>query len=144
MTDDLSEVLQCGSYFPATVKSIFHIADANQDGVVSGQEAVAFFLSTGLQKEHLSQVWEAATNSQPGGLTLPQFSRALRLVSLLQAKVAFNEEFVGKALHPQTGLHLPTPKIGQEYLVSADTVPRSAGSSPTRAPAVRFLLSYSL
>lgn len=131
MNEDLSEVLQCGAYFPATVKGIFHAADTNGDGIVSGQEAVAFFLSTGLQKQHLSQVWEAATCSQPGGLTLPQFSRALRLVSLLQVNCLFSDEFVSKALHPQTGLHLPTPKIGQQYLTGVDT-PASADSSPSR------------
>ena len=140
MGEDLSEVLQCGAYFPATVKSIFHAADANGDGVVSGQEAVAFFVSTGLKKEHLSQVWEAATASQPGGLTLPQFSRALRLVSLLQVKCVFNEEYVAKALHPQTGLHLPTPKIGQRYLEGVDGSVPSDGSSPARAVTVRSQL----
>ena len=140
MGEDLSEVLQCGAYFPSTVKCIFHAADTNGDGIVSGQEAVAFFVSTGLKKENLSQVWEAATASQPGGLTLPQFSRALRLVSLLQVKCVFTEEYVSKALHPQTGLHLPTPKIGQQYLEGVDGTTPSDSSSPSRAVPVRSAL----
>jgi hypothetical protein len=156
MAEDLTNVLQCGSYFPATVKGIFHAADLNGDGIVSGQEAVAFFLSTGLQKEHLSQVWEKSTSSQPGGLTLPQFSRALRLVSLLQVRCAFNDEFVSKALHPQTGLHLPTPKIGKQYLEGINSASQSSSLnvSPTRPATVRsststcsgfqVLLPYSL
>lgn len=137
MEEDLSEVLQCGSYFPGTIKGIFHAADANGDGIISGQEAVAFFISTGLKKENLSQVWEAATASQPGGLTIPQFSRALRLVSLLQVGCVFTDEYVSKALHPQTGLHLPTPKIGPQYLDGVDGATRSASTSPTRGASVR-------
>jgi hypothetical protein len=129
MSDQGGTVLQCGSYFPGTVEAIFHAADKNNDGVVSGAEAVSFFLSTGLQKEDLSKVWDAATRSQPGGLSVVQFSRALRLVSLLQVGCVFNDEYVNKALHPTTGLQLPTPKVGEEYLnaISEDQLAAPAG-----------------
>jgi hypothetical protein len=128
MTPPESKTLQCGAYFPSTVESIFREADINKDGIVSGQEAVNFFLSTDIDKKRLSEVWEAATSSQPGGLTPYQFSRALRLVSLLQTGCVFTNEFVEKALDPRIGLQLPTPKIGEQYL---RCVPAEAGLGPT-------------
>eukprot|EP00892_Ulva_mutabilis_P009120 jgi/Ulvmu1/6580/UM003_0217.1 len=124
MASDLEGVLQCGAYFPGTVMDIFRAADVNGDGIVSGKEAVDFFMSTGLAQSNLSQVWEAATASQPGGLTPSQFSRAMRLVSLLQVGCVFSKEFVDKALHPTTGLQLPTPKVGEQFLALA---PAEAG-----------------
>lgn len=135
MGSDLDGVLQCGAYFPGTVLDIFRAADANRDGIVSGKEAVDFFMSTGLLKSNLSQVWEAATASQPGGLNPAQFSRALRLVSLLQARCVFSKEFVDKALDPRTGLQLPTPKVGKQFL---EYVPEDIGQqagSPTKPAA---------
>jgi hypothetical protein len=109
-------VLQCGRLFPGTVMGIFRNADVNKDGIVSGSEAIEFFNSTGIDKKHLKDIWDIATESQPGGLTPAQFSRALRLVSLLQTGCVFTDEFISKALHPQTGLQLPDPKIGAHYL----------------------------
>ena len=109
-------VLQCGRLFPGTVLSIFKNADRNGDGVVSGAEAVDFFNATGVDKKHLRSVWDVATESQPGGLNPAQFSRALRLISLLQTGCELTDEFAAKALHPQTGLQLPDPKIGAQYL----------------------------
>lgn len=131
MVNDLDGVLQCGAYFPGTVLGMFRAADVNGDGIVSGKEAIDFFMSTGLKQSNLSQVWEAATASQPGGLTPSQFSRALRLVSLLQVGCVFSKEFVDKALHPTTGLQLPTPKVGDQFLahVSTDVSPEKPASS---------------
>lgn len=146
MRKDLDGVLQCGAYFPGTVLDIFRAADANGDGIVSGGEAFDFFMSTGLMKTHLSQVWEAATGSQPGGLTPAQFSRALRLVSLLQVPCAFSKEFIDKALHPTTGLQLPTPKIGAKYLESVpqDVVKQVANTQakPAAAPKPEVMIHY--
>lgn len=113
---NLDGVLQCGSLFPTTVYSVFRAADIDKDGIVSGNEAVAFFQSTGVDKSYLKSVWDLATDSQPGGLTPAHFSRALRLISLLQAGCQLTDEFVKKALHPQTGLQLPDPKFGSQYL----------------------------
>lgn len=139
MGSELEGVLQCGAYFPGTVLDIFRAADTNCDGLVSGKEAVDFFVSTGLLKTNLSQVWEAATASQPGGLTPAQFSRALRLVSLLQVGCVFSKEFVDKALHPTTGLQLPTPTVGEQFLAYvpqeiAGNQPASTTTKPAEAP----------
>lgn len=112
----LEGILQCGSLFPTTVLSVFRAADVDKDGVVSGNEAVAFFQSTGVDKSYLKSVWDLATDSQPGGLTPVHFSRALRLISLLQTGCQLTDGFVSKALHPQTGLQLPDPKFGDRYL----------------------------
>jgi hypothetical protein len=112
-------VLQCGRLFPGTVLGIFRNADLNGDGIVSGNEAVEFFSATGVEKRHLKAVWDIATESQPGGLTPAQFSRALRLISLLQTGCEFTDEFISKALHPQIGLQLPDPKVGAHYLRSS-------------------------
>jgi hypothetical protein len=116
MAASLEGVLQCGRYFPSTVLSIFRNADVDQDGIVSGNEAVTFFASTGVDKKYLRSVWDIATDSQAGGLTPQHFSRALRLISLLQTGCEFKKEFIDKALHPQTGLQLPDPRLGSDYL----------------------------
>lgn len=136
MGSDLDGVLQCGAFFPGTVLDIFRAADADRDGIVSGKEAVDFFMSTGLLKSNLSQVWEAATASQPGGLNPAQFSRALRLVSLLQARCVFSKEFVDKALDPRTGLQLPTPKVGKQFLEYVpEDISGQQPSNPTKPTA---------
>lgn len=109
-------VLQCGAFFPSTVLAIFNNADVNKDGIVSGPEAVEFFASTGVEKQHLRSVWSLATQDQPGGLTPAHFSRALRLISLLQTGCEFKEEYIEKALHPQMGLRLPDPQIGRQFM----------------------------
>jgi hypothetical protein len=142
-------VLKCGAIESDAVREIFARADRNRDGLVSGEEAVSFFATTGLDQRALAAVWNKATASQPGGLTPPQFSRALRLVSLIQTGCAFTDEFVAKALEPQTGLQLPTPKIGESFMpaggfkAAAQSPQHVARGAPTAAR-VRFVVGECL
>jgi hypothetical protein len=133
MQDSIEGVLQCGHLFPATVLGIFRNADMNQDGIVSGNEAVEFFASTGVDKKYLHALWERATDSKPGGLTPAHFSRALRLVSLLQTGCDFTDDFIAKALHPTTGLRLPDPKVGSKYMKATCADRKAVSPLPMRS-----------
>ena len=136
MSSELDGILQCGRLIPGTVLGVFRNADRDGNGIVSGNEAVEFFSSTGVDKKHLKAVWDLATEKQPGGLTPAQFSRALRLISLLQTGCQLTDDFVAKALDPQTGLRLPQPRMGPQYLGAAPATvrpPRVLTCTPSRA-----------
>lgn len=125
----MDQVLSTGTLTPEDVVSIFHRADINKDGIVSGNEAVAFFNTTGLGTKQLHAVWERATAGERGGLTTVQFSRALRLVALIQAQQDFSEANVARALEPAGGQDFAAPSMGVQFQanVGAPPVPAVRG-----------------
>ncbi|VAI24652.1 unnamed protein product [Triticum turgidum subsp. durum] len=62
-------------------EAYFRRADLNQDGRISGQEAVAFFQGASLPQQVLAQVWMHADQSKTGFLGRPEFFNALRLAN---------------------------------------------------------------
>ena len=66
-------------------KRWFGLADQDQDGRVTGKDAVEFFGLSGLPKEALSRAWQLADINRQGYLGKDQFVRALRVIAMVQS-----------------------------------------------------------
>ena len=64
-------------------KRWFGLADQDQDGRVTGKDAVEFFGLSGLPKEALSRAWQLADLNRQGYLGKDQFVRALRVIAMV-------------------------------------------------------------
>lgn len=69
----------------------FPLADTDNDGRVTGQDAVAFFQLSGLPKDALARAWQLADINRQGFLGPDQFVRALRVIALAQSGVAVSD-----------------------------------------------------
>ena len=56
--------------------------DPQQRGFISGQDAKALFIKTGLPKENLKNIWNLADGGQKGYLSKAEFLVALHLMTL--------------------------------------------------------------
>ena len=98
----------------------FHAADADKNGEISGNEAVAFFTKfDGLVKKDLIELWEIADEKKRGFLTLREFIVACGVVSLKQAGV---KEITAAHVHllrngETRGLPTPVLKRGERVVV---------------------------
>ena len=86
----------------ALYESLFLQADTDCDGVISGNEGVAFLMRTGRSRDELQKVWEIASRGD-ASLSKDQFFEAVRLVHLAQ-----NGKILGPdAAIKSSGLALP-------------------------------------
>lgn len=71
----------------------FYELDADQDGLVTGQDARDFFLKSGLSDDQLFEIWTQADQDQDGALAIHEFENAYRLVqdTLAVSQPAFNQ-----------------------------------------------------
>ncbi|KAL4430913.1 hypothetical protein ABPG75_006169 [Micractinium tetrahymenae] len=63
----------------------FQMADADNDGRLTGQDAVRFFERSDLPRDILARVWANSDSRRQGFLDFASFVRALELVSLAQS-----------------------------------------------------------
>ncbi|KAI8333199.1 hypothetical protein EDC96DRAFT_526149 [Choanephora cucurbitarum] len=63
---------------------LFQIASKSQEGIVTGNEAVQFFATSGIPTQILSEIWEAADRDRVGYLTPETFTIALKLIACAQ------------------------------------------------------------
>ncbi|KAF8073195.1 EHD1 [Scenedesmus sp. PABB004] len=134
----------------------FKVADADQDGRVTGADAVAFFQRSGLPKEVLAKVWDLANSQRAGYLDRPAFHKAMGLIALAQSgKDVTRDNYLaaleeGVALPTMAGLDLRPSGATAAAAVAAERVPAgpcAAAASqrgrqlpepgPARAPAAR-------
>lgn len=59
-----------------------------QNGRVTGGQLLGFFLSSGLNKGALSDIWDEATENKSGWISFAQFVNAMKLISLAQRGIA--------------------------------------------------------
>ena len=71
----------------ATYRRWFPLADDDNDGRVTGGDAVKFFALSGLPKPTLSRAWQLADSGRQGFLGPDQFVRALRVIAMAQSGV---------------------------------------------------------
>ena len=71
----------------ATYCRWFPLADDDNDGRVTGGDAVKFFALSGLPKPTLSRAWQLADSGRQGFLGPDQFVRALRVIAMAQSGV---------------------------------------------------------
>ncbi|KAL6648861.1 hypothetical protein ACP70R_013085 [Stipagrostis hirtigluma subsp. patula] len=120
-------------------EAYFRRADLNQDGRISGQEAVAFFQGANLPQQVLAQVWMHADQNKTGFLGRPEFFNALRLVTVAQSGRQLTPDIVQSALYGPAAARIPAPKIATGPAppqMGAAAGPRPQGSAAmTPAPA---------
>ncbi|XP_073000606.1 uncharacterized protein [Typha latifolia] len=92
-------------------EAYFKKADLDQDGKVSGAEAVAFFQGSNLPKPVLAQIWMHADQNRTGFLGRQEFYNALKLVTVAQSGRELAPEIVKSALYGPAAAKIPAPKI---------------------------------
>lgn len=89
----------------------FRRADMDQDGRITGPEAVAFFQATNLPKQVLAQIWTHADQNKTGFLGRSEFYNALKLVTVAQSKRDLTPDIVKAALYGPASAKIPAPQI---------------------------------
>ncbi|KAI7727889.1 hypothetical protein M8C21_010178 [Ambrosia artemisiifolia] len=102
-------------------EAYFKRADVDQDGRVSGSEAVSFFQASGLPKPVLAQIWTYADQNRSGYLGRAEFYNYLKLVTVAQSKRDLTPEIVKAALYGPASAKIPPPRIN----LPASTPPQS-------------------
>eukprot|EP01018_Ginkgo_biloba_P030108 Gb_27596 [translate_table: standard] len=111
----------------------FRRADLDQDGRISGGEAVAFFQGANLPKQILAQIWMHADQNHTGFLGRSEFYNALKLVTVAQSGRELTPDIVRAALFGPAASQIPAPKIVTPA-VAPPSVVQSAGF---RGPAIQ-------
>ncbi|KAI3798779.1 hypothetical protein L1987_34058 [Smallanthus sonchifolius] len=99
----------------------FKRADLDQDGRISGAEAVSFFKASGLPTPVLAQIWTHADQNKTGYLGRAEFYNYLKLVTVAQSKRDLTPEIVKAALYGPNSAQIPAPQIN----LGALAVPQS-------------------
>ncbi|KAK9062094.1 hypothetical protein SSX86_019279 [Deinandra increscens subsp. villosa] len=99
----------------------FRTADLDQDGRISGAEAVTFFKASGLPMPVLAQIWAHAEQKGTGYLGRAEFNNYLKLVTVAQSKRELTPAIVKAALNGPNSAQIPAPQIN----LGALAVPQS-------------------
>ncbi|EPX75362.1 EPS15 repeat family actin cortical patch component [Schizosaccharomyces octosporus yFS286] len=112
---------------------LFKIADKQDIGVLTGEEAVPFLEKSGLVPQVLGQIWQIADSENRGFLTFSAFSVAMRLIALAQEKRAFDYRNPGKIPYFSNVQlsNIDSSSIVQPFGSSASTAPASVRSNST-------------
>ncbi|XP_057517008.1 uncharacterized protein LOC130798145 isoform X2 [Amaranthus tricolor] len=102
-------------------EAYFKRADLDQDGRISGAEAVAFFQGSGLTKQVLAQIWTYADQKHAGFLGRQEFFNALKLVTVAQTKRELTPEIVKSALYGPASSRIPPPQINLQPSATVQT-----------------------
>merc|ERR1712057_30808 len=92
-------------YSPAEFFKWFKEADKDKDGVVNGNEAVAFFSRSRLPQPTLAKVWALSDRQRRGTLDLEDFVVSMKLISLAQAGKTISAQ-VARDINKEEGLKL--------------------------------------
>lgn len=110
----------------------FKRADLDQDGRISGAEAVSFFQGSGLPQQVLAQIWMHADQNRAGFLGRQEFFNALKLVTVAQSKRELTPEIVRAALYGPASSKIPPPQI------NLPSSPMPQPSAMATSPAVQM------
>eukprot|EP00182_Erythrolobus_australicus_P000916 CAMPEP_0185831956 /NCGR_PEP_ID=MMETSP1353-20130828/1808_1 /TAXON_ID=1077150 /ORGANISM="Erythrolobus australicus, Strain CCMP3124" /LENGTH=126 /DNA_ID=CAMNT_0028530081 /DNA_START=1 /DNA_END=378 /DNA_ORIENTATION=+ len=98
----------------------FRSVDVSHAGAIDGAQGVAFFVTSGLPRPVLKQVWAAADITRDGKLDLVEFRNAFHLVTLLREnRVSSNQ--IPARLDPNGPFHV--------HVMSAGTAQPAASTS---------------
>ena len=78
---------------------LFDIVDKDDAGVLPGQDALPFLVSSGLPQQLLGEVWAVADSDNNGFLTRDGWYKAARLIGWLQksGQMAVDESLAAKS-----------------------------------------------
>ncbi|KAF3341314.1 calcium-binding protein [Carex littledalei] len=113
----------------------FRAADLNQDGKITGDEAVSFFKGSNLPQQVLAQVWTYADQTRKGFLGRPEFYNALRLVTVAQTGRQLTTDIVNSALFGPAASQIPPPRINFSAAAPAPVPASTPARPPIPAPA---------
>mmetsp|Transcript_29724 Transcript_29724/g.36091 ORF Transcript_29724/g.36091 Transcript_29724/m.36091 type:complete len:536 (-) Transcript_29724:537-2144(-) len=121
----------------------FRQADADHDGRVTGQDAVAFFAKSGLPKDVLAKVWALGDTGRQGYLGKKEFLRSMAAISLAQNGQPLTLENVeqslassGQPLAMMQGLEAANTAEANPFsdpFKEAFKVPESSTAAPVRS-----------
>ncbi|TYI03221.1 hypothetical protein ES332_A11G321500v1 [Gossypium tomentosum] len=74
----------CSKEHQKIYKEWFDVADSDNDGRVTGNNAISFLSMSNLSRQELKQVWAIADSKRQGYLGFKEFVIAMQLVSLVQ------------------------------------------------------------
>lgn len=121
----------------------FRRADLDQDGRISGVEALVFFQGANLPKQILAQIWMHADQNGTGFLGRQQFYNALKLVTVAQSGRELTPDIVRAALFGPAASQIPAPQIAPPTAATPSPVLPSAGiRGPTIQPGVGAAQQY--
>ncbi|KAI7871129.1 hypothetical protein BDF14DRAFT_1188981 [Spinellus fusiger] len=100
---------------------LFNSVSTSTPGIITGQEAVRFFATSGVPNEILSEIWEAADKNNCGYLTPETFSLALKLIACAQHGREVSE--------PVFATVVPLPQFENTPLDTAASVVKSPPSA---------------
>uniref|UniRef100_A0A7S0QT92 Uncharacterized protein n=1 Tax=Pyramimonas obovata TaxID=1411642 RepID=A0A7S0QT92_9CHLO len=87
----------------ATYGSWFLLADEDNDGRLTGADAVRFFTRSGLAKESLAKIWSIADSTRQGYLGKNEFLKAMTGIALVQNNIPLSLETVNEAVAKGSG-----------------------------------------
>ncbi|PKA47753.1 hypothetical protein AXF42_Ash014530 [Apostasia shenzhenica] len=111
-------------------EAYFKRADLDQDGRISGPEAVAFFQGSNLPQQVLAQIWMHADQNRSGFLARLEFYNALKLVTVAQSGRELSPEIVKAALFGPAASKIPAPRMNP----APSSTPQMTPSVATRPP----------
>ncbi|KAE8654213.1 EH domain-containing protein 1 [Hibiscus syriacus] len=126
----------------------FNFADSDNDGRITGSDAIKFFGMSNLSRPDLKQVWATADSKRQGYLGFKEFVFAMQLVSLAQEgrQVSYdlmNSDVDFENIKPPVMEGLDT-LIMRKKQSSKSSTPESNGSSSTEtSPASQWFSSKS-
>ncbi|KAK3023418.1 hypothetical protein RJ639_042806 [Escallonia herrerae] len=119
-------------------EAYFRRADLDQDGRISGAEAVGFFKGSNLPQQVLAQIWTYADQNRTGFLGRAEFYNALKLVTVAQSKRDLTPDIVKAALYGPASAKIPAPQINiaatptpQAYIRPGAPTPQLSSAAPT-------------
>lgn len=107
---------------------IFETVDTTRAGIISGDQAVAFFMKAQLSEEVLAQIWDLADIDADGQLTRDEFAVAMYLVRLQRSGKEALPQVVPPALIP------PSMRRQGPVPVAAPTPAPAPAAAPAPLP----------
>lgn len=111
--------------------SIFNTVDTAKAGIISGDQAVGFFINAQLPEETLAQIWDLADIDADGQLTKDEFAVAMYLVRLQRSGKEALPQVLPLALIPPSMRGLNTGQVS-----AAPAVAPVPAAAPTPGPAL--------
>lgn len=90
-------ITSCSKEHEKIYQQWFSVADSDNDGRITGNDATKFFAMSKLSRTQLKQVWAIADSKRQGFLSFKEFVTAMQLVALAQGGHEITEDTVTTA-----------------------------------------------
>ncbi|XP_052489742.1 EH domain-containing protein 1-like isoform X4 [Gossypium raimondii] len=90
----IGRIGSCSKEHQKIYQEWFNFADSDNDGRITGNDAIKFFGMSNLPRPDLKQVWATADSKRQGFLGFKEFVFAMQLVSLAQEGHQISHDFL--------------------------------------------------